>query len=149
MQIRNWQRRGRKSMVILVDTNILMDIIANREPYAEYGKNILEKCAKREVIGIMTAHSIPNLFYILRKDFSQEERRALLKNLCSIFRISDLNTKKILAALDNDKFIDFEDCLQEECAVEEIADYIVTRNPDDFVESRVKVIQPDEFLNLL
>ena len=136
-------------MVILVDTNILMDIIANREPYAEYGKNILEKCAKREVIGIMTAHSIPNLFYILRKDFSQEERRALLKNLCSIFRISDLNTKKILAALDNDKFIDFEDCLQEECAVEEIADYIVTRNPDDFVESRVKVIQPDEFLNLL
>ena len=136
-------------MVRLVDTNILMDIIANREPYAEYGKNILEKCAKREVIGIMAAHSIPNLFYILRKDFSQEERRALLKNLCSIFRISDLNTKKILAALDNDKFIDFEDCLQEECAVEGIADYIVTRNPDDFVESRVKVIQPDEFLNLL
>lgn len=33
-------------MVILVDTNILMDIIANREPYAEYGKRILEKCAK-------------------------------------------------------------------------------------------------------
>lgn len=44
---------------------------------------------------------------------------------------------------------DFEDCLQEECVVEEIADYIVTRNPDDFIESRVKVIQPDEFLHLL
>ena len=136
-------------MVILVDTNILMDVIANREPYAEYGKKILEKCAKREVTGIMAAHSIPNLFYILRKDFSQEERRTLLKNLCSIFRISDLNTKKILAALDNDKFLDFEDCLQEECAVEEMAEYIVTRNPDDFIKSRVKVIQPDEFLNLL
>ena len=40
-------------MVILVDTNILMDVIANREPYAEYGKRILEKCAKREVTGIM------------------------------------------------------------------------------------------------
>ena len=66
-----------------------------------------------------------------------------------VFRISDLNTKKILAALDNDKFLDFEDCLQEECAVEEMAEYIVTRNPDDFIKSRVKVIQPDEFLNLL
>ena len=96
--------------------------------------------------GIMAAHSIPNLFYILRKDFSQEERRALLKDLCSIFRISDLNTKKIMAALDNDKFFDFEDCLQEQCAVEEVADYIVTRNPDDFIESRVKVIQPDELV---
>ena len=136
-------------MVILVDTNIITDVSANTEPYAEYGKKILEKCAKREVTGIMAAHSIPNLFYILRKDFSQEERRTLLKNLCSIFRISDLNTKKILAALDNDKFLDFEDCLQEECAVGEISEYIVTRNPDDFIKSRVKVIQPDEFLNLL
>jgi hypothetical protein len=50
--------------------------------------------------------------------------------------------------LDNNKFIDFEDCLQEQCAVEEVADYIVTRNPDDFIESRVKVIQPDELVSL-
>lgn len=135
-------------MVILVDTNILIDIIANREPYAEYGKRILEKCAKREVTGIIAAHSIPDLFYILRKDFSQEERRALLRDLCCIFRISDLNTKKIVAALDNNKFLDFEDCLQEECAVEETADYIVTRNPNDFIGSRVKVIQPDELMSL-
>ena len=46
-------------MKILVDTNILMDVIANREPYAEYGKRILEKCAKRRMTGIMAAHSIP------------------------------------------------------------------------------------------
>lgn len=135
-------------MVILVDTNILIDVIADREPFAEYGKRILEKCAKREVTGIIAAHSIPNLFYILRKNFSQEERRTLLKDLCSIFRISALDKKKIWAALDNDKFIDFEDCLQEECVAEEIADYIVTRNPGDFAASRVKVIMPDEFLCL-
>lgn len=77
----------------------------------------------------------------------RKKRRTLLKDLCSIFRISDLNTKKIMAALANDKFIDFEDCLQEQCAVEEVADYIVTRNPDDFIESRVKVIQPDELVS--
>lgn len=136
-------------MVVLVDTNILRDIIANREPYAQYAKEIMEKCARREIMGIMAAHSIPNLFYILRKNFSKEERRRILKNLCSVFYISDLNAKKILAALDNDNFSDFEDCLQEECAVEAMADYIVTRNPDDFVNSRVKIIRPDEFLKLL
>ena len=48
----------------------------------------------------------------------------MLKNLCNIFKISDLNAKKILAALENEKFVDFEDCLQEECAVESMADYI-------------------------
>ena len=59
-------------MVILVDTNIFVDVIANREPYAECAKRIMEKCARREITGIMAAHSIPNLFYILRKNLSQE-----------------------------------------------------------------------------
>ncbi len=136
-------------MVVLVDTNIIIDALANREPYADNAKKILEKCAAREVTGILAAHSIPNMFYILRKNFSQDERRFLLKNLCNIFKISDLNAKKILAALENEKFVDFEDCLQEECAVESMADYIVTRNPADFANSRVKVILPEEFLKKL
>ena len=42
--------------------------------------------------------------------------------------LNNLNAKKILAALENEKFVDFEDCLQEECAVESMADYIVTIN---------------------
>ena len=129
-------------MVVLVDTNIIIDALANREPYADNAKKILEKCAAREVTGILAAHSIPNMFYIFRKNYSQDERRFLLKNLCNIFKISDLNAKKILAALENEKFVDFEDCLQEECAVESMADYIVTRNPADFANSRVKVILP-------
>ena len=136
-------------MVVLVDTNIIIDALANREPYADNAKKILEKCAAREVTGILAAHSIPNMFYIFRKNFSQDERRFLLKNLCNIFKISDLNAKKILAALENEKFVDFEDCLQEECAVESMADYIVTRNPADFANSRVKVILPEEFLKKL
>ena len=136
-------------MVILVDTNILIDVFTNRKPYANQSKRILELCAKREVTGIMAAHSIPHLFYILRKNFSQEERRSLLKNLCSVFRISDLNAQKILSALDNAEFLDFEDCLQEECALEAMAEYIVTRNPKDFSKSRVKAILPDDFLRLI
>ncbi len=136
-------------MVVLVDTNIIIDALANREPYADNAKKILEKCAAREVTGILAAHSIPNMLYIFRKNFSQDERRFLLKNLCNIFKISDLNAKKILAALENEKFVDFEDCLQEECAVESMADYIVTRNPADFANSRVKVILPEEFLKKL
>lgn len=119
------------------------------EPCADNAKKILEKCAAREVTGILAAHSIPNMFYIFRINFSQDERRFLLKNLCNIFKISDLNAKKILAALENEKFVDFEDCLQEECAVESMADYIVTRNPADFANSRVKVILPEEFLKKL
>jgi len=136
-------------MVILVDTNILVDVLMEREPYRKEAEEILTKCASRKVIGYLAAHSVTNLFYILRKAYNQEERRTFIKDLCSIFRISDLTAKKILAAAENEKFSDFEDCLQEECAIEAMADYIVTRNPADFSNSRVKVIQPGEFLKLL
>lgn len=72
----------------------------------------------------------------------------MLRDLCSVFRISDLNAQRIMSALDNNSFLDFEDCIQEECAAEEMADYIVTRNPGDFTASRVKVIQPDELVKI-
>ena len=80
---------------------------------------------------------------------SWKERRGLIRNLCDIFRISDLNAEKIISAVENEGFADFEDCLQEECAVEAVADYIVTRNPADYKSSRVKVIDPGEFVILL
>ncbi len=54
-----------------------------------------------------------------------------------------------MRAAENEEFTDFEDCLQEECAAAEMADYIVTRNPDDYKKSRIKVLEPDEFLKLL
>lgn len=136
-------------MRILVDTNIILDVLLKREPHNKAAQVILTKCADREIMGYLAAHSIPNIFYVLRKDYSQEERRKFIKNLCEIFRISDLNAEKIVSAIDNEQFLDFEDCLQEECAAAETVDYIVTRNSGDFKLSRVKVIEPDEFVKLL
>lgn len=136
-------------MTILVDTNIILDVLMKREPYVESAQIIMAKCANREIIGYLAAHSIPNLFYILRKAYTIKERRRLIKNLCNVFRISDLNVKKILLAAENEEFSDFEDCLQEECAVEAMVDYIVTRNLDDYSKSRVKVVGPREFVALL
>ncbi|MCX4353690.1 MAG: PIN domain-containing protein [Lachnospiraceae bacterium] len=136
-------------MKILVDTNIILDVLLKREPHNKAAQVIMTKCADREITGYLAAHSIPNIFYVLRKEYSQEERRKFIKNLCEIFRISDLNAEKIILAIDNEQFSDFEDCLQEECAAAEVVDYIVTRNPADFKKSRVKVIEPDDFVRLL
>lgn len=136
-------------MKILVDTNIILDVLLKREPHNKAAQAIMTKCADREVMGYLAAHSIPNIFYVLRKEYSQEERRKFIRNLCEIFWISDLNAEKIISAIDNEQFLDFEDCLQEECAVAETVDYIVTRNLADYKQSRVNVIEPDEFVKLL
>lgn len=133
-------------MRILIDTNILADVLLGRDPYYDLAYSILTMCANKKVYGYMAAHSIPNLFYILRKFMTEEERREALKDICQIIKVEGIDSFKIISALDNEDFSDFEDCLQEECAVAISADYIVTRNTKDFVSSRIPAILPDQFL---
>lgn len=72
---------------ILVDTNVLLDYLLTREPYYENAKQIVLACAERKIAGCIAAHSISNMFFILRKDYSVEERRKLLISLCKIFDV--------------------------------------------------------------
>lgn len=58
-------------MTILVDTNVVVDLLLKREPYSITAQTIITKCADREVTGYLAAHGIPNLFYILRKNYTQ------------------------------------------------------------------------------
>ncbi len=133
-------------MRVLIDTNILADVLLGRAPYCDSAYDILAMCADKKVYGYIAAHSIPNLFYILRKFLTKEERREALKDICRIVNVEGIDSFKVLSALDNEDFSDFEDCLQEECAVAISADYIVARNAKDFASSRVPAIPPTEFL---
>lgn len=63
--------------------------------------------------------------------------------------IEGIDSKKIVTAIENSKFTDFEDCLQDECAVSVGADYIVTRNIKDFLNAKVKAVLPEDFLKTL
>lgn len=133
-------------MQVLIDTNVLADLLLGRDPYYDIAYDILTMCADKKINGYIAAHSIPNLFYILRNSMTKEERRGALKDICQIVKVEGIDFFKILSALDNEDFHDFEDCLQEECAVAISADYIITRNTKDFSLSRVPVISPDKFL---
>ena len=132
-------------MRVLIDTNVLADLLLGRDPYYDIAYNILTMCADKKVYGYIAAHSIPDLFYILRKSMTKEERKEALKDICQIVKVEGIDSFKILSALENEYFSDFEDCLQEECAVAISADFIVTRNTKDFASSRVPAILPDEF----
>ena len=131
---------------ILVDTNVLLDYLLTREPYYEDAKKIVVACTEGKISGCIAAHTISNMFFILRKDYSIEERRAVLTNLCKIFDVEGIDRVKLLAGLQNGEFSDFEDCLQMECAKAYGAEYIVTRNVADYKASTVEAITPEKYL---
>lgn len=133
---------------ILVDTNILLDYLLTREPFYEDAKKVVLTCTEGETEGCIAAHSISNMFYILRKDYDVKDRREILTNLCIIFDVEGIDKVKLLSGLQNENFSDFEDCLQMECAKAYNAEYIVTRNVDDYRSSEVKAILPKDYLKL-
>lgn len=133
---------------ILVDTNVLLDFLLTREPFYEEAKDIILSCVDGKIEGCIAAHSIPNMFFILRRDYNAKERREILSNICSIFEVEGIDKAKLVACLENEKFIDFEDCLQMECAKAYGADYIVTRNISDYATSGIKAILPKDYLEL-
>ena len=71
-------------MVILVDTNIILDVLEERENFVEQSSKILEMCAQKIIKGYIAFHSVSNIFFILRKKYSKSDRRELLKIILDI-----------------------------------------------------------------
>ncbi|CRF32181.1 PilT protein domain protein [Brachyspira suanatina] len=134
---------------ILIDTNIILDYLMNREPFFENSKKIIDLCVNNIIECYIAAHTITNLFYILRKYYSYSERKEIILELSKIFTIIPIDNKKINLVLIDKDCKDIEDGLQIECAKEYGLDYIVTRNTPDFFNSKIKAIEPNIFITII
>lgn len=138
-----------KNITVLIDTNIFIDVLQDRIPFTDNSQSVVALVVQKKIKGAVAAHSITNLWYILRKTHSDEERRNYLLSLFELFDVVSMDKNRLVAALENSNFKDFEDCLQDECACAINADYIITRNAKDFESSMVKALTPEEFLENL
>ncbi len=136
-----------KNMVILIDTNVLLNYLTNRQDeYLEQSIKIVEMCARGICVGYIAFHTISTLWYVLRKR-SDKERRQNLRDICEIFSVASVPKNEIIDAINRDFFRDFEDCLQDKCVKEIGADYIITCNTKDFENSEVHAMNPKEFMD--
>lgn len=137
-----------KNMVLLIDTNILLNYLTNRDdPYLEQSVEIVRRCADGGCTGYIAFHTLSTLWYVLRKR-PDKERRENLRDICTIFNVATASQTEILDAIDRDYFEDFEDCLQDKCAKEVGADFIVTCNLKDFENSEIPAITPIDLLEI-
>lgn len=135
-----------KNMALLIDTNIVLDWLLERRPLAKAAQKVIELCINGTMRGFLAAHTILNIFYIIRKEKSVAERKEILFMLCDCFEIINIDKAMIVSALENDTWQDLEDGLQMHCAVQSSVDVIITRNIKDFANSPVKALLPEEFI---
>lgn len=131
---------------ILIDTDVILDFFFDRDPYAEFATEILNRCAEKKINGFTTPVVICNVYYLLRKTAKHQIIIEKIKQLLSIIEVTKMDKEVVLDAL-NSEFKDFEDALQNFSAVQHgKINIILTRNIKDFKKSDVAVLTPEIYL---
>lgn len=134
-------------MIVLVGTNVIIDFLMTREPFYKVSAEVITKCAGKELDDYIALHSISNLWYILRK-VPEDKRRKWLTDICQCLYVAGICHEDVIKAIKMAEFKDFEDCLQDRCAENIKAEYIITRNVKDFEGSTVQAVLPEKFLEI-
>ena len=129
---------------IFMDTNVVIDFLADRQPFSLYAARLFDLVITGKVTVYISAVSYNNIYYILRRSLANKTTIKLLADLAEMTEIADVTKLVINQSLASD-FNDYEDAIQYYCAlsVPQI-DFIVTRNTKDFKKSALPVLTPEE-----
>ena len=103
-------------MRLMIDTNIILDVLLEREPFFAHSKAVLEMCEKKQIHGFISASTATDIFYLIRKGLgSTEEAYRALGHILDIVKVLTVTNDDVNHAF-LQKARDFEDCLLATCA---------------------------------
>lgn len=130
----------------MCDTNVIIDVLLEREPFVEASYMVLSLCEEHRIEGFVSASSVTDIYYLVRKyTHSAELTYKAVGKLLEIVKVCSVTNNDVLTAFQR-KARDFEDCLVATCAKSIRCDYIVTRNKKDFEEFDIPLLTPKELL---
>ncbi|MCD8352118.1 MAG: PIN domain-containing protein [Planctomycetaceae bacterium] len=134
-------------MNVLLDTNIVLDALAAREPFRAHAESIFELIKDKRITAFLTANSITDIYYIIRKNRDESEAREAMRILLATFSIIDIRGRDCLDALDF-PIDDYEDAILLVCGMRSHADCIVTRDRHllEIPGQDTQVLSPESFL---
>jgi len=134
-------------MKIIIDTNIALDVLLNRTEFVQASYDILKLSAQGRVNGFLTTNTITDMFYVLNKNSKDAlKSRQAIAQLIKLVTLEAIVPSDISLALASN-IADFEDAVVCFAAKRIKADYIVTRNATDFINSPVCAITPGDFMD--
>jgi predicted nucleic acid-binding protein len=136
-------------MKVLVDTNVLLDFLLEREPFKKDAEDLFTAIDSGQIIGYVTATTLTDIFYIARKHTrSLELAREAVSSTLETMTICPVN-RNVLEAAFASGLTDFEDAVQIYSAIAQNLDAIVTRDVKGFVSSTIPVYSVQELLKRL
>ncbi|MEG5159538.1 PIN domain-containing protein [Microcoleus sp. AT3-A2] len=132
-------------MKILIDTNIIVDVAIDREPFFAESDRILTFVEEAQIQGYISASTFSDLYYIIRRDRGRDWTLDFLRQLATFCQVATVDNSVISMAL-TCNFKDFEDAIQYSTAVINRIDAIVTRNPRDFPVTTPRIVTPNQLI---
>lgn len=108
------------------DTNFILDVLCNRPDFLENSLKIWKLCEVKKIEGYISALSIPNIVYILRKELTPQKTMEIISRLMTIFEVAELRSSDLKNAAEM-CLNDYEDAVQMCCAKRIKASYIITK----------------------
>ncbi len=133
---------------ILVDTNVVLDVVLDRQPHADRSAAIWKAVETGKSEGLLAAHAITTLHYLIQKELGAPKARRLISEILRVFRVAGVDGSVIEEAL-RLSLADFEDAVTAAAARSAECDFIVTRDPRGFRGSPVRPLAPEAALPLL
>ena len=132
-------------MNVLFDTNVILDVLLDREPHIEAAAKLFALVDNGRVTGSICATTATTIYSIAAKSFGSRRARDQVHGLLGLFEVAPVDRDVLDSALDID-FSDYEDAVLHEAACTAGATVIVTRDRGDFVNSAIPALDPIEFL---
>ena len=130
-------------MNVLFDTNIILDVLQNRQPHAQAATQLVARVERKQIKGYVCATTITTIFYLASKAIGADTAKKQIKLMLELFDVAQVDKSVLLAAIQAD-FGDFEDAVLYKAAQYANIDCIVTRNIKDFKQSKLPVYLPAE-----
>ncbi|MBN1912044.1 MAG: PIN domain-containing protein [Pirellulales bacterium] len=132
-------------MDVFLDTNVLMDVLLDREPFVADSQQVWLLAERGKIRGLVSAISFPNVYYVVRKLSGVRQANRMMIMLRDVFVPVACDEQVLQQAIDAG-FKDFEDAIQYFTALRADADCLVSRNPKHFRDPDIPVLTPSEFL---
>ena len=141
--------KGWKSMRVLIDTNVILDVLLKRSPFYEAAIEVLKLSVREDIQEFVSASAITYIYYIAYKNMRDKAVvRELLKKLLLIVSVAGVSEEEIQKALELG-WKDFEDSVQYSVALLNEMNGLITRNVKDYSSSEIQVWEPNQFLELV
>ena len=130
---------------VFIDTDVIIDFLTKREPFAVDSVKLMEYGYRKEIELYISSLCLNNIHYLISRIENKKIAREKVKGILKLVETLSVH-KSTAEKAAYSEFNDYEDAIQNFCAIENGIRTIITRNVKDFQKSSIAILTPKEFL---